>query len=41
MLDYRRALVDYERVQQAPAGRGGNTVQGIAAGGGGGGGAAN
>ena len=37
LLDYRRALVDYERVQQAPAVRGGNTVQAIAAGGGGGG----
>ena len=36
LLDYRRALVDYERVQQAPAARGGNTVQTIAAGGGGG-----
>ena len=37
LLDYRRALVDYERVQQAPAVRGGNTVQAIAAGAGGGG----
>jgi outer membrane protein TolC len=36
LLDYRRALVDYERVQQAPAVRGGNTVQAIAAGAGGG-----
>ena len=40
LLDYRRALVDYERVQQAPAARGGNTVQAIAAGAGGGGNAA-
>jgi outer membrane protein TolC len=40
LLDYRRALVDYERSQQAPAARGGNTVQAIAAGGGGAGGAA-
>jgi outer membrane protein len=40
LLDYRRALVDYERVQQAPAVRGGNTVQAIALGAGGAGGAA-
>jgi outer membrane protein TolC len=36
LLDYRRALVDDERVQQAPAVRGGNTVQAVAAGAGGG-----
>jgi outer membrane protein len=36
LLDYRRALVDYERVQQAPSVRGGNTVQAVAAGAGGG-----
>jgi len=40
LLDYRRALVDYERVQQAPANRGAGItqVQAQAAGGGGGGG---
>jgi outer membrane protein TolC len=31
LLDYRQALVNYERVQQAPAVRGGNTVQAIPA----------
>jgi outer membrane protein TolC len=36
LLDYRRALVDYERVQEAPSARGGNTVQAIAGGAGGG-----
>jgi outer membrane protein TolC len=36
LLDYRRALVDYQRVQEAPANRGGGITT-IAAGGGGGG----
>jgi outer membrane protein TolC len=36
LLDYRRALVDYERVQQSPANRGAGITT-IAAGGGGGG----
>jgi outer membrane protein TolC len=35
LLDYRRALVDYERVQEAPAARGGG-ITAIQAGGGGG-----
>lgn len=35
LLDYRKALVDFERVQFAPATRGGSNVQVISAGGGG------
>jgi outer membrane protein len=35
LLSYRQALVNFERVQAAPATRGGNTVQTIAAAGGG------
>jgi outer membrane protein TolC len=37
LLDYRRALVDYERAQFAPATRGGSGIMVISAGGGGGG----
>jgi outer membrane protein TolC len=36
LLDYRRAVVDFERVQQAPANRGGGGITAIQAGGGGG-----
>jgi outer membrane protein TolC len=35
LLDYRRALVDFERVQSAPANRGGGITGVTAAGGGG------
>ena len=40
ILDYRRALVDFERVQEAPANRGGGitSINAVAAGGGAGGG---
>jgi outer membrane protein TolC len=37
LLDYRRALVDYARVQEAPASRGANITTIVAGGGGGGG----
>jgi outer membrane protein TolC len=33
LLDYRRAIVDYQRVQEAPATRGGNSITAVTAGG--------